>query len=348
MNLYDQQASNRRRTWFVMTAFVGFVLFLGLGFDAATSSAQGAFVPIGTAAALLYSGGTAAYSYFNGDRAVIAATRAVSLESALAANPHHLPYRQLANVVDEMAIAAGLPRPKVFVVGDPDPNAFATGRDPEHAAIAVTEGLLGLLTREQLQGVVAHEMSHIRNYDIRLMTIVAALIGAVALLADWAARGWRYGSIGGRGDSGRGGGRKQGGSIAGIVLLAIWLVAMIVALLVARLLAMMVSRQREFLADASGAELTRNPGALADALEVIEARVEPTKAIHEGSAQLCIADPLGRPVNDRDGRWADLLASHPPMRKRIAALRGMAFQSGGAMRRGGLAAAPLGGRPFGP
>ncbi len=326
MNLYEQQARNRRRTWLVMAAFVGLVLLLGLGFDAATSTAQGTLVPVGTAAALLYSGGTAAYSYFNGDRAVIASTRAVSLESAMAARPDHLPYRQLANVVDEMAIAAGLPRPAVFVVADPDPNAFATGRDPEHASIAVTEGLLSLLTREQLQGVVAHEMSHIRNYDIRLMTIVAALIGAVALLADWAARGWRYGLFSGRGGSSRSGGRKDGGGVIAIVLVAVWLVAMILAPLVARLLAMMVSRQREFLADASGAELSRNPSALADALETIEARVEPTKAIHQGSAQLCIADPLGRPVNERHGRWADLLASHPPMHERVAALRAMAFQ----------------------
>jgi len=325
MNLYEQQARNRRRTWLVMATFVGLVLFLGLGLDATTFAAEGVFVPIGTTAALLYSGGTAAYSYFNGDRAVIASTRAVSLESALAARPHHLPYRQLGNVVDEMAIASGLPRPKVFIVGDQDPNAFATGRDPEHASIAVTEGLLQVLTREQLQGVVAHEMSHVRNYDIRLMTVVAALIGAVALLADWAARGWRFGAFGGRGGSGRSGGKKGGGPAA-FLLLAVWLVAMILAPIVARLLAMMVSRQREFLADASGAELTRNPGALADALEAIEARVEPTRAIHEGSAQLCIADPLGRRLNERHGRWADLFASHPPMRERVAALRGMAFQ----------------------
>jgi heat shock protein HtpX len=325
MNLYEQQARNRRRTWVVMAAFIALVLLLGLGLDATTFAAEGTFLPVGTTAALLYSGGTAAYSYFNGDRAVISSTRAISLESAVAANPHHLPYRQLANVVDEMAIAAGLPRPRVFIVGDQDPNAFATGRDPAHASIAVTEGLLSTLTREQLQGVVAHEMSHIRNYDIRLMTIVAALIGTVALLADWAARGWRYGLIGGRGGS-RSGGRKEGGGAAAILLLAVWLVAMILAPLVARLLAMMVSRQREFLADASAAELTRNPGALADALEVIESRVEPTKAIHEGSAQLCIADPLGRAVNERRGRWADLFASHPPMHERIAALRAMAFQ----------------------
>lgn len=323
MNLYEQQAGNRRRTWLVMAVFVLLVLVLGLGFDAAVTSAQGALVPVGTVAALLYGGSTAAYSYFNGDRAVLASTRAVDLESAMAADPVRLPYRRLRNVVDEMAIAAGLPRPRVFVIADPDPNALATGRDPEHAAIAVTEGLLDVLDRDQLQGVIAHEMSHIRNYDIRLMTIVAALVGAVALIADWAARGWRYGLFSGRGSrSARG---KHGGALA-ILVLVVWLFTMILAPIVARLLAMMVSRQREFLADASAAELTRNPAALADALQVIEARVEPTKAIHLGSAQLCIADPLGRAVNRRHGRWANLFASHPPMHERVAALRRMAFQ----------------------
>jgi heat shock protein HtpX len=325
MNLYEQQARNRRRTWLVMAVFVALVLVLGLGFDAAATSAQGAIVPIGTLAALLYSGSTAAYSYFQGDRAVLASTRAVDLESAIAADPARLTYRQLRNVVDEMAIAAGLPRPRVYVIADRDPNALATGRDPEHASIAVTEGLLDVLDREQLQGVIAHEMSHIRNYDIRLMTIVAALVGAVALIADWSARGWRYGLFSGGGGS-RSGRRKDGGGVLTLVVLVVWLVAMVVAPLVARLLAMMVSRQREFLADASGAELTRNPGALADALAAIEARVEPTRAIHLGSAQLCIADPLGRAVDRRRGWWADLFASHPPMPERIAALRKMAFQ----------------------
>ena len=327
MNLYEQQARNRRRTWLVMVAFVGLVLLLGLLFDAASYAAEGLFVPVGTIVALIYSGSTAAYSYFKGDRAVLASTRAVDLASAMAADPSRLAYRQLDNVIDEMAIASGLPRPAVYIVPDRDPNAFATGRDPDHAAIAVTEGLLDTLSREQLQGVVAHEMSHVRNFDIRLMTIVAALVGAVALLADWSARGWRYGAFGGSARPSRSSrGKGDGGGAAALLLLAVWLVAVVLAPLVARLLAMMVSRQREFLADASAAELTRNPGALADALEAIESRVEPTTAIHQGSAQLCIADPLGRTVNEGHGRWADLFATHPPMHERIDALRAMAFQ----------------------
>lgn len=310
----------------VMTVFVGLVLFLGIGFDTAAYSAGGVFMPVGTAAALLGGGGTAAYSFFNGDRAVLASTRAVALEAAIDGAPDRVDLRQFQNVIDEMAIAAGLPRPRAYVVDDPDANAFATGRDPHHASIAVTEGLLRTLNREQLQGVVAHEMSHIRNYDIRLMTIVAALVGAVALLSDWAARGWRMGVFGGGGRRRARGGRKDGANGLPLVVLVVWVVAMIAAPLVARALAMMVSRRRELLADATAAELTRNPGALADALTIIEAQATPTVAVKRGSAHLCIADPLGRPVNEKVGWWANLMATHPPMHERIGALRGMAYQ----------------------
>ena len=324
MNLYAQQARNRRWTWVVMLVFVALVLFLGLGLDAAYYTAEGVTLPIATSVALLYGLGTSAYSYFRGDQAVLASTRARDLETAIAAAPDRVEYRQLQNVVDEMSIASGLPRPKVYLVDDPDPNAFATGRDPRHASIAVTEGLLAALNREQLQGVIAHEMSHIRNYDIRLMTMVAALVGAVALLSDWAARGMRFGLFGGKG--GRSRSKKDGGGIVAIVVLVIWLVAIVVAPIVARILAMMVSRRREFLADATAAELTRNPGALADALQRLDGHPAPTIAVHMGSAHLCIADPLGRPVNEKKGWWANLLATHPPMHDRIDALRAMAYQ----------------------
>jgi heat shock protein HtpX len=211
----------------------------------------------------------------------------------------------------------------VYVVSDPDPNAFATGRGPGHASIAVTRGLLDTLDREELQGVVAHEMSHIKNLDIRVMTIVAALVGAVALLSDWSRRGMMWGGGGRRRDSDR----ERGGA-AGLVFFVIWIAAVILAPFMAQMLAMMVSRRREYLADASGAELTRNPQGLARALEKIESAAAPTAAINRGSAHLCIADPLGRQVNLRTGFWADLFASHPPMAARIEALRAMAFQGG--------------------
>ena len=234
-----------------------------------------------------------------------------------------LKLRQLENVVDEMAIASGLPRPRVYVVPDADPNAFATGRGPAHASLAVTRGLLDTLDREELQGVVAHEMSHIRNLDVRVMTIVAALVGAVALLADWARRGH---DVGRRLAAPRSRRRSRGGGAAGIIFFVVWLVAILLAPLLAQLLAMMVSRRREYLADASGAELTRNPLGLARALEKIESAAAPTRAINRGTAHLCIADPLGRPMNLKEGVWANLFASHPPMAARIAALKEMAFQ----------------------
>jgi len=324
VNFLEQQRSNRRRTWAVMVAFVLLAMLVGLGFDLVLfgGTQGGVLLPVGTTAALAIASGSAATSYFAGDRAVIRSTQAIPLDTALSAadDDKRLKLTQLRNIVEEMAIASGLPVPKVFIVPDPDGNAFATGRDPEHASIAVTEGLLGALNREQLQGVIAHEMAHVRNYDIRLMTVIAALLGTVALLSDWAGRTARVG-----GGSRRRGSSRGGGGWGGVVMLLVWLMLILVAPLIARLMAMGVSRQREYLADASAAELTRNPGALADALERIEGMPGATKLVHEGSAHLCIADPLERKIDNKEGRFADWLATHPPMAKRIALLRGMSY-----------------------
>ena len=311
-----------------MAAFVALLTLLGAGFDVFYVGAAGGAAPVGSIAALGLGSMSALASYLGGDRAVLAATRARPLDDLIERAPagiDRLKLAQLQNVVDEMAIASGLPRPPVYVVPDDDPNAFATGRGPGHSSIAVTRGLLDALDREELQGVVAHEMSHIRNLDVRLMTIVAALAGAAALLSEWARRGMMWGDGPSRRDRNN---DRRGGAAGTAVLFAVWVVAILVAPLVTQAMAMMVSRRREYLADASGAELTRNPLGLARALEKIEAAVEPTPAINRGSAHLCIADPLGRPLNEREGRWADLFASHPPMDKRIAALRAMAFVPG--------------------
>src|SRR5437762_8282284 len=221
MNLYEQQTSNRRKTWLIMVAFVVFLLILGLGFDAFYVGAAGGYAPIGTVAALGVGSVSALASYYHGDRAVLAATSARPIEEVAAGadDADKLKLRQLENIVDEMTIAAGLPKPRVYIVPDPDPNAFATGRGPDHASIAVTRGLLDALDREELQGVVAHELSHVRNYDVRVMTIVAALVGAVALPADWARRGMMWG-----GDSRRRSDDARGrGGIAGIIFFGIWL-----------------------------------------------------------------------------------------------------------------------------
>jgi heat shock protein HtpX len=321
MDLFQQQASNRRRTWLVMAVFVAFLFFLGYGFDVAYLRTRW---PV-TALVALAGGAIGAYAgYRSGDKAVLASASAAPvaelMDQPISASDR-LEYTQFANVVEEMAIAAGLPMPKLFVVPDPDPNAFATGRDPEHASIAVTKGLLDTLNREELQGVVAHEMSHVRNFDIRLMTVIAALVGAVVLLSDFSRR-WLFWGGGRRGGSDR----NKGGGIAGAVLMVGWLIAVILAPIIGQLLSMMVSRRREYLADASGAELTRNPLALASALQKIEFAVAPTKIIKQGTANLCIADPLGREIGKAEGRVSDLFASHPPMVKRISALREMAYQ----------------------
>lgn len=187
-NLYEQQAHNKRLTVVVMIGFTMLVMFLGFGFDLyLTSSIDESFMPIGSIAATALGVGSAFWGLRRGSTAVLNSTGAVPADES---NPTH---RQLLNVVDEMSIASGLPRPSVHVIPDSDPNAFATGKDPQSSSIAVTQGLLDSLNREELQGVVAHEMSHIRNYDIRLMTVVAALMGSVLLLSDWARRGMLYG-----------------------------------------------------------------------------------------------------------------------------------------------------------
>jgi heat shock protein HtpX len=227
------------------------------------------------------------------------------------------------NVVTEMAIASGLSVPKVYLVDDPDPNAFATGRDPDHASIAITTGLLTTMNREELQGVVAHEMAHIRNYDIRTMTLVAALLGAVLLLSEWASRAWWFG---GRRRKGNGEGRGAFSGPILIVILAVWALAVLLAPLVGQLLATAVSRQREYLADASAAELTRHPLGLASALRKLGAATAPTRRIARGTAHLCITDPLGRSLNNRQGRFADVVATHPPIAERITRLEQMGYR----------------------
>ncbi|MGH7582605.1 MAG: M48 family metallopeptidase [Gemmatimonadales bacterium] len=318
-NFLEQEAANRRRTWLIMVLFVVFLTVIGAGLDAVVF---GGGYPIATATAIVIGVVSAWWTYRWGDRAILKSSSAVPLEDSIrnaTSDDERLRLEQYGNIVHEVAIAAGLPAPAAWVIPDDDPNAFATGRDPAHASIAVTAGLLRTLDREELQAVVGHEMSHVRNYDIRLMMVIAALMGAVLLLAHWSSRALWF--------DGRGRRNNRNGGAGMVVLLVVWIVAIVLAPIAARLLSLMVSRTREYLADASGAELTRNPLALASALRKIDAAAQPTEHINQGTAALCIADPAARPVNERDGFWANLWATHPPIPKRIAALEAMAGQS---------------------
>ncbi|MFA5411660.1 MAG: M48 family metallopeptidase [Candidatus Omnitrophota bacterium] len=309
MNIYEQQAHNRRWSRLIISIFIAFFLFIGLGFDYYYGLGG---APVFTAAALLV-GLVLAYSGWRyGDRLVLYSTRAKELDLD---DPKQ---KQWQNIVEEVSIAAGMPLPKTYIIEDPDPNAFATGRSPQSASLAVTRGLLDSLNRDELQAVAAHEMSHIRNFDIRLMLMIAVLVGSIALLADWARRGLFYGNR-------RSSRRSQGGGYVALVILVIWLISVILAPILSQLMAMFVSRRREYLADASGVELTRNPLALANALEKIDAHTAPTRSINQGTAHLCISDPRGRALGLKEGWAADLFATHPPISKRIEALKEMAY-----------------------
>jgi heat shock protein HtpX len=315
-NIYQQQVHNKRLTLVVMFLFILFLGFIGIGFDYFLLGSIGEeplFFPLGTVMAIGFGSGSAVWSLQQGGKAVLKSTGAIPVN---AENPTH---RQLLNVVEEMKIASGLPQPSVYVIPDADPNAFATGKDPTTSAIAVTQGLLDTLNREELQGVIAHEMSHIRNCDIRLMTVVAALVGATLLLSDWASRSMWY-------SSGKAGRKRDSGG--GSLLMIVWIIGMILAPLITRLMALAVSREREYLADASAAEMTRNPLGLASALQRIDAASAPTASIKKGAAHLCIADPLGKKFNAKEGFVAELFGTHPPIEKRIFALKAMAYQYG--------------------
>ncbi len=321
-NFLEQQAQNRRRSQWLVAGFVLFFAWVGFGGDIAFGllTAHGPpdayhhVIPIIGIVSTLLAIGVCWHARHGGAERVLWAAGAWEIIEP--ATPEQ---KQYVNVVEEMAIAAGVPRPRIWIVPDEDPNAFATGLDQAHANIAATDGLLELLTRDELQGVVAHEMAHIQNEDTRLMTLLAGMVGAILLVSDGSRRLLRGGRLGGR----KGGGGKSGA--AGMVLLVLWLLTLIVAPLITRILAMSVSRKREYLADATGAQLTRNPLALASALEKLESATPATRSIGRGAAHLCIVDPGERSISDVEGLVGDVFASHPPIRQRIIRLKGMGF-----------------------
>jgi heat shock protein HtpX len=328
-NLFAQQQSNRRRSTWLTLGFLLFFAWVGFGGDLAfwlltADAGPGSYhhvVPFLGIFSVLSAAFICWYSWRHGAERVLWSTGAWELIEP--ATPEQ---KQLVNVVEEMAIASGLPRPRIWVVPDADPNAFATGRDAATASVAVTEGLLAALSRDELQAVIAHEMAHVRNLDIRLMTLLAGMIGAIALLSDGMGRMLGRGSRVGRGWSVGKGGKGGKGNPLGLVILVLWLLTLVVAPVVSRILAMAVSRKREYLADATGAQLTRNPMALASALEKLEGAAAATQSITQGSAHLCIVDPSPGLMSSREGFLADFVASHPPIRQRIVRLRGMSYQ----------------------
>jgi heat shock protein HtpX len=300
VDFYSREALNRRWTVVFLVGFLLFFLALGMGLDAV----WGDFTfPVITFATGMFAVASNLVAYYAGGQLVMRSLHARPLDVN---DPEH---RQLFDVVSEMALAAGLPQPRVYVIPDPAPNALATGRDPQHAMLAATQGLLNLLNREETQGVVAHEMAHIKNRDTLTMTVVGVLFGGALMLADWARRALYFSED-----------RRRGNPL--LFVLVVLLVA--VTPLLSRLLAMAVSRQREYLADATGAEFTRNPLGLASALEKIGAATSPLRAATRGTAHLFISDPLRRPIDERQGAVADLLSTHPPLAQRIAILRAMA------------------------
>ena len=251
-------------------------------------------------------------SYYGGDRMVLAASRAREIT--------HDDAPVLFNVVEEMSIAAGIPMPKVYIVDDTAPNAFATGRSPEHATVAVTSGLLEKLDRDELQGVIAHEMSHVANFDIRYSMLVGILVGTTVLISDFFLRGLWFG--GGRGGGRRGGGDNGGGQLQ-LIMMLVAIVLAILAPLFARLLQLSISRQREFLADATAVRLTRNPKGLADALQKISGDNEVLEVANRATAHLYIVNPIKK----FEKRSKGLFSTHPPIEERIQILR--AIEAGG-------------------
>jgi len=299
--MYKQIDSNKRKTIVLMTIFILFIF--GLGWLFSKFYPDYGYNPL--VFAIIISLVMSLVSYFSGDK--------IALMSAGARGPiekHDNPY--VYRMVENLCITAGLPMPKIYIIPDQAPNAFATGRDPQHASIALTEGIIDRLENEELEGVIAHELSHIQNYDIRIMMVVIVLVGIIAMLSDWLIRiHW----FGGRRD------KSSGEGQIGAVLLIIGVILAILSPLIANLIKLAISRKREYLADASGALMTRYPEGLASALEKISNYNVPLKRANNATAHLYIANPFG--AKARSG-IVKLFSTHPPIQDRISKLRGMA------------------------
>jgi heat shock protein HtpX len=303
---------NRRQSWLLVGVVVIVLGLLGGAIGYATGVGW-VGVGIAVAIAVLLSLG----SFFAGDQLVLASSGAKEIDVA---NPPEQ-YKQFVNVVTEMSVASGLPMPRVYVVDDTAPNAFATGRDPQHASIAATTGLLEKLDREELQGVIGHEMSHVRNYDIRFTLLVAVLVGRIALLADFFLRFTFWG--GGRSRNSDSNNDRGGGGLQ-VLIFVIAIVLAIIAPIIARLVQLAVSRRREELADVSSVDLTRNPIGLARALKAISDDPEVLEVANRATQHLYIVNP----IKSFEERSKSMWDTHPPIPERIRVLERIAGQMG--------------------
>lgn len=302
MNIYATVSQNKWKTWIIMILFVVFITTIAFVFGKASGAGALGYMGIG----LILSGAMSIGSYYYSDKMVLATTGAREIGEK--------DYPELYHIVQNLAIGDGLPMPKVYIVQDPSPNAFATGRDPQHAAVAVTSGILERLNKSELEGVIAHELSHVKNFDTRLMAITAILVGFVAIISDIFMRSMWW--SGGRRDE-----RNEADARLQALFVIVGLVLAILAPIAATLIQLAVSRKREFLADASGVLLTRYPEGLATALEKIAADPRPVRTASNATAHLFIENPF---KNTTSKQWfTNLFNTHPPIEERIRILRSM-------------------------
>jgi heat shock protein HtpX len=300
MNIYSAISANKNKTWLIMLLFVLIITTVVYVFSKALGYGLGL-----AGIALILAGLTSIGSYYYSDKIVLATAKAKPIEKS--DNP------ELFRIVENLCIGDGLPMPKIYVINDPSPNAFATGRDPKHAIVCVTTGILPLLDKSELEGVIAHELSHVKNFDIRLMGIVAVLVGFIAILANLFTQQLWWGRFGGD--------RNDRGNNAQAIFLIIGVILAILTPIVATLIQLAVSRKRELLADASGVLLTRYPEALASALEKLSKDPHSLKSASNATAHLFIVNPF---KGKNTKQWfTSLFDTHPPIEERIKILRSM-------------------------
>src|SRR5258706_896596 len=306
-NIYEVQSSNKIKSAFVVTFFLAFS-FIAIYVLTRAFGVYAGYEPSGLGyfgVALIFSGVSTFISYYYSDKIVL------GISGARLANSKE--DKLFWQVAENVCIGAGIPRPKLYVIEDTAPNAFATGRDPEHAVICATTGLLSKLNRTELEGVIAHEVTHIRNYDTRLLSVVSVMVGLIALLGDWFLRARFWGSTS----------RDNDDNSAGSIIMVLGLIFAILSPIIAQLIQLAVSRRREFMADAGSVEVTRQPQGLISALEKISKDQEPLEAANKATAHLYIVNPFKKTSNKAVSALSGLFNTHPPIIERIKVLKSM-------------------------